>query len=201
MNLSNKKRAPKSEIPGKIQIIAGHWRGRKISVASSPGLRPTGSRVRETLFNWLAPYINGARCLDLFTGSGILSFEALSRGAKNCTALDNHHEAIKQLASNRNLLGSDLNIVHTDAISYLNEKNLHAPYDLAFVDPPFTGTLYNEDCKLLEENQWLTASAMIYCEISYNSVDFSAPANWRLEKDKTTGDVRYMLYSRFETSK
>jgi len=199
--LSNKKRAPKSEIPGKIQIIAGHWRGRKISVAISPGLRPTGSRVRETLFNWLAPYINGARCLDLFTGSGILSFEALSRGAKNCTALDNHHEAIKQLASNRNLLGSDLNIVHTDAISYLNEKNLHAPYDLAFVDPPFTGTLYNEACKLLEENHWLTASAMIYCEISYNSVDFSAPANWRLEKDKTTGDVRYMLYSRFETSK
>jgi 16S rRNA (guanine966-N2)-methyltransferase len=149
----------------------------------------------------LAPYINGARCLDLFTGSGILSFEALSRGAKNCTALDNHHEAIKQLASNRNLLGSDLNIVHTDAISYLNEKNLHAPYDLAFVDPPFAGSLYNEACKLLEENQWLTASAMIYCEISSNSVDFSAPANWRLEKDKTTGDVRYMLYSRFETSK
>ena len=141
MNLSNKKRAPQSEVPGKIQIIAGHWRGRKISVASSPGLRPTGSRVRETLFNWLAPYINRARCLDLFAGSGILSFEALSRGAKNCTALDNHQEAIGHLASNSNTLGSDLNIVHTDAISYLNEKNLHAPYDLAFVDPPFALSL------------------------------------------------------------
>jgi 16S rRNA (guanine966-N2)-methyltransferase len=129
-----------------------------------------------------------------------LSFEALSRGAKNCTALDNHHDAIGHLASNSNMLGSDLNIVHTDAISYLNEKNLHARYDLAFVDPPFTGTLYNEACALLEENQWLTASGMIYCEISSNSVDFSAPANWQLEKDKTTGDVRYMLYSRFETS-
>ena len=107
MNLSNKKRAPKSEVPGKIQIIAGHWRGRKISIASSPGLRPTGSRVRETLFNWLAPYIHAARCLDLFAGSGILSFEALSRGAKHCTALDNHHEAIGHLASNSNMLGSD----------------------------------------------------------------------------------------------
>ena len=199
MNLSNKKRAPKSEVSGKIQIIAGHWRGRKISVASSPGLRPTGSRVRETLFNWLAPYINAARCLDLFAGSGILSFEALSRGAKHCTALDNHHEAIKHLTNNCNLLGSDLNIVHTDAISYLSKKNLNAPYDVAFVDPPFSGTLYNEACALLEGNQWLTESAMIYCEISYNSMDFSAPANWRLEKDKTTGDVHYMLYSRFET--
>ena len=199
MNLSNNKRAPKSEVPGKIQIIAGRWRGRKISVANSPGLRPTGSRVRETLFNWLAPYINAAHCLDLFAGSGILSFEALSRGAKHCTALDNHHEAIKHLTNNCNLLGSDLNIVHTDAISYLSQKNLNSPYDLVFVDPPFAGTLYNEACALLEENQWLTASAMIYCEISSNSVDFSAPANWRLEKDKTTGDVRYMLYSRFET--
>ena len=200
MNLSNKKRAPKSEVPGKIQIIAGHWRGRKISVASSPGLRPTGSRVRETLFNWLAPYINAARCLDLFAGSGILSFEALSRGAKHCTALDNHHEAIKHLTNNCNLLSSDLNIIHTDAISYLRQKNLNAPYDLAFVDPPFAGTLYREACALLEENQWLTASAMIYCEISSNSMNFSPPANWKLEKDKTTGDVRYMLYSRFETS-
>ena len=200
MNLSNKKRAPKSEVPGKIQIIAGHWRGRKISVASSPGLRPTGSRVRETLFNWLAPYINGAHCLDLFAGSGILSFEALSRGAKNCTALDNHHEAIGHLASNSKMLGSDLNILHTDAISYLSQKNLNSPYDLVFVDPPFAGTLYNEACALLEVNQWLKASAIIYCEISSNSVDFSPPANWRLEKDKTTGDVRYMLYSRFETS-
>jgi 16S rRNA (guanine966-N2)-methyltransferase len=200
MNLSNKKRAPKSEIPGKIQIIAGHWRGRKISVASSPGLRPTGSRVRETLFNWLVPYINGARCLDLFAGSGILSFEALSRGAKHCTALDNHHEAIKHLTNNGNLLGSNLNIVHTDAILYLSQKNLNTPYNLAFVDPPFTGTFHNEACTLLEENNWLTASAMVYCEISANSMDFSAPANWRLEKDKTTGDVRYMLYSRFETS-
>ena len=125
--MSNKKRAPKSEVSGKIQIIAGHWRGRKISVASSPGLRPTGSRVRETLFNWLAPYINAARCLDLFAGSGILSFEALSRGAKHCTALDNHHEAIKHLTNNRNLIGSDLNIVHTDAISYLSQKNLNVP--------------------------------------------------------------------------
>jgi 16S rRNA (guanine966-N2)-methyltransferase len=129
-----------------------------------------------------------------------LSFEALSRGAKNCTALDNHHEAISHLATNSKMLGSDLNILHTDAISCLSKKNLHAPYNIAFVDPPFAGTLYREACALLEENQWLTASAMIYCEISSNSVDFSAPDNWRLEKDKTTGDVRYMLYSRFETS-
>ena len=200
MNLSNKKRAPKSEVLGKIQIIAGHWRGRKISIASSPGLRPTGSRVRETLFNWLAPYINAAHCLDLFAGSGILSFEALSRGAKHCTALDNHHEAIGHLASNSNMLGSDLNIVHTDAISYLSQKNLNAPYDIAFVDPPFAGTFYNEACALLEENQWLTEFAIIYCEISSNSTDFSPPTNWKLEKDKATGDVRYMLYSRFETS-
>ena len=91
-------------------------------------------------------------------------------------------------------------LTRLDAVSYLSQKNLHTPYDLAFVDPPFDGTLYKEACAMLEENQWLTESAMIYCEISSNSVDFSPPTNWKLEKDKTTGDVRYILYSRFETS-
>lgn len=71
---------------GQIRIIGGQWRGRKLPVPESPGLRPTTDRVRETLFNWLAPSMVDARCLDCFAGSGALGLEALSatRAAPRC---------------------------------------------------------------------------------------------------------------------
>ena len=87
-----------AQTPESVRIIGGKWRSRQLKFSATEGLRPTGSRIRETLFNWLAPYIEGARCLDLFSGSGALCFEALSRGAKNCTALENNSSAIDQLS-------------------------------------------------------------------------------------------------------
>ena len=90
-----------------LRIIAGDWRGRKLSFADVEGLRPTPDRVRETLFNWLAPMIRGARCLDLFAGSGALGLEALSRGAAQVVMLDQHPKVIKQLQSNLQALACD----------------------------------------------------------------------------------------------
>ena len=117
-SLANKN-LPKQ--PSSVRIIGGKWRSRKLKFTATDGLRPTGSRIRETLFNWLAPYIEGARCLDLFAGSGALCFEALSRGAKNCTAIENNQAAISQLTNNKALLDADdLVIVATDTRRFLN---------------------------------------------------------------------------------
>jgi 16S rRNA (guanine966-N2)-methyltransferase len=113
------KKTP-NQAPESVQIIAGKWRSRLLKFTATEGLRPTGSRIRETLFNWLAPSIEGARCLDLFAGSGALCFEALSRGAKHCVALENNRSAISHLNSNKALLDvADLRIVATDTLTFL----------------------------------------------------------------------------------
>jgi len=85
-----------SKTRNQLRIIGGQWRGRKLSLPEVPGLRPTPDRVRETLFNWLAPVIAGARCLDLFAGSGALGFEALSREAGKVVLIDNQAMVVKQ---------------------------------------------------------------------------------------------------------
>ncbi|MDA0890684.1 MAG: 16S rRNA (guanine(966)-N(2))-methyltransferase RsmD, partial [Proteobacteria bacterium] len=87
-----------------VRIISGVWRGRKLWFPSIDGLRPTPDRVRETLFNWLSPEIRGARCLDLFAGSGALGFEALSRGAQSCCFVDANKDACRTLEKNAQTL-------------------------------------------------------------------------------------------------
>ena len=107
----------------KLRIIGGQWRSRRLPFPALPGLRPTGDRVRETLFNWLAADIAGARCLDLFAGSGALCFEALSRGAASCTAIEQHPEAVQQLSDNRALLEAEnLIVVGADSQQYLQQN-------------------------------------------------------------------------------
>ena len=116
------KKTPNST-PESVRIIAGKWRSRRLHFTVTDGLRPTGSRIRETLFNWLAPSIEGARCLDLFAGSGALCFEALSRGAKHCIALENNRSAISQLTIIKPFsMRADLDIVATDTVKFLEKK-------------------------------------------------------------------------------
>ena len=91
----------------KLRIIAGKWRSRVITFQPADGLRPTGDRIRETLFNWLSTTIDGARCIDVFAGSGALSFEALSRGASQCTSLEQQGAAIKNLYKNASALRAE----------------------------------------------------------------------------------------------
>lgn len=181
-----------------MRIIGGQWRSRKIFFSPTAELRPTGARVRETLFNWLSATIAGARCLDVFAGSGTLALEALSRGAENSTALENNSTALKELKANREVLNARLEIIATDSLSYLANENTQAPFDIVFVDPPFSHHLLTRTCNLLENNQWLTENAIIYCELGAEDDHFLAPANWRLHRDKTAGDVRYLLYYRIE---
>lgn len=187
-----------NQAPESVRIIAGIWRSRRLNFTATDGLRPTGNRIRETLFNWLAPSIGGARCLDLFAGSGALCFEALSRGAKHCIALENNRSAISHLTSNKALLNAaDLDIVATDTITFLKKNTTNSQFDVIFMDPPFEKKLHPTVAQLLTEGMWLAQNALIYCELPLDEPQ-PMPANWQLIKDKIAGNVRYCLFAYVE---
>jgi 16S rRNA (guanine966-N2)-methyltransferase len=193
------KKTP-NQAPESVQIIAGKWRSRLLKFTATEGLRPTGSRIRETLFNWLAPSIEGARCLDLFAGSGALCFEALSRGAKHCVALENNRSAISHLNSNKALLDvADLRIVATDTLTFLEKNTERSQFDVVFLDPPFEKKLHSNVVQLLTEGMWLAKNALIYCELPLAEPQ-PMPPNWQLLKDKTAGNVRFCLFAYVEQS-
>ena len=183
---------------GSVRIIGGKWRSRNLRFVSVDGLRPTGSRIRETLFNWLAPTIEGARCLDLFTGSGALCFEAISRGADCCLAIEANSQAVSELRHNQaQLTANNLDIVSGDCQKLLERGNTAKPYDIIFLDPPFDMQLHKQVSRLLISGNWLASKAQIYCEFPATEAQ-DLPLSWRLIKDKIAGNVRYCLFEYVE---
>ena len=186
---------PTSGGSGQIRIIGGQWRGRKLPVPDSPGLRPTTDRVRETLFNWLAPSMVDARCLDCFAGSGALGLEALSRYAASTTLLEMERHVAQQLQKNLATLKAEHGkVVNTNTLTYLNQSG--TPHDVVFIDPPFRKGLLEETLNLLETNGWLADSALIYVESEVENGMPPVPANWDLHREKIAGQVAYRLYHR-----
>lgn len=180
---------------GQIRIIGGQWRGRKLPVPESPGLRPTTDRVRETLFNWLGPSIVDASCLDCFAGSGALGLEALSRYAANATLLEMERGVAQQLQKNlATLKASNAKVVNTNTLAFLAQAG--APHDIVFVDPPFRKGLLEETLKLLENNGWLSDEALIYIESEVENGLPPVPMNWHVYREKVAGQVAYRLYQR-----
>ena len=180
---------------GQIRIIGGQWRGRKLPVPESPGLRPTTDRVRETLFNWLAPSIVDASCLDCFAGSGALGLEALSRYAANATLLEMERGVAQQLQKNlATLKASNAKVVNTNTLAFLAQAG--APHNIVFVDPPFRKGLLEETLKLLENNGWLSDEALIYIESEVENGLPPVPMNWHVYREKVAGQVAYRLYQR-----
>ena len=176
-----------------VRIIAGRWRGRRIPVSDLPGLRPTSDRTRETLFNWLQYEIDGAKCLDLFAGSGVLSFEALSRGAAKVVAVESHSQSVRALHETDRLLDSGgLTVVHDKAESWL-ENPAHCQFDIVFIDPPFERQLSEAVCGLLDKNGWLSPAAKIYVETP-KGYKLTHPPSWSLRKSGRAGNVDYRLY-------
>ncbi|MGH8434286.1 MAG: 16S rRNA (guanine(966)-N(2))-methyltransferase RsmD, partial [Pseudomonas sp.] len=160
------------------------------------GLRPTPNRVRETLFNWLAPYVPGARVLDLFAGSGALYLEALSRGASMALALDSNATAIASLRQVLDTLKcANGQLLQSDALRYL-ESQPSTAFDLIFLDPPFSQNLLLPACTLLEEKGWLASDAWIYTESETSPSGLGLPANWRLHRENKAGQVYYALWQR-----
>lgn len=178
-----------------LRIIGGIWRGRKLSFPDVDGLRPTGDRIRETLFNWLAPDIQGARCLDLFAGSGALGLEALSRGAQSSLLLEKHAAAAQQLKSNLQLLqAGNGRVEQVDSLHWLKQQPPQ-PFDIIFIDPPFALDLWVPIAAALEAQAWLSDEALIYLEAPRDA-QLQLPANWQLHRDKHAGQVSFRLYHR-----
>ena len=183
----------------KIRLIAGHWRSRQLHFMQTPHLRPTPARVRETLFNWLQTDIVGSRCLDLYAGSGALSFEAGSRGAGYVVQVENNPLACQALENNAQALqASQVKLVQADAFAYLAGRA--EAFDIVFIDPPFTQALAARSCQSLEHKGWLADWAKIYVETPRPLLVNDLPDNWQLLKQKTAGEVVYSLYQRIAKS-
>ncbi|GAC1455094.1 MAG: 16S rRNA (guanine(966)-N(2))-methyltransferase RsmD [Steroidobacteraceae bacterium] len=181
-----------------LRIIGGAWRGRKLRFPASHGLRPTPDRVRETLFNWLAARAQGARCLDLFAGSGALGLEALSRGAAHATFVERDVTAARELAARLAEWGArDARVERTDALLYLaGAASAATAFDLVFLDPPFDSDLLPRAAALLERGGWLKPGGLIYVECAARGAAAPLPPAWTLLKAKQAGEVGYHLYAR-----
>lgn len=179
---------------GRVRIIAGRLRGSRIDVPDRPGLRPTSDRVRETLFNWLMPYLEGARVLDLYAGTGVLGLEALSRGAGEVDFVECEAALVDALrATLARLKQTAATVYGLRAEQFLAAERV--PYAVVFLDPPFAADLWTAAALRLEQGGFLTDGALIYVE-SPRAKAPELPATWRLHRDLVAGDVRAALYRR-----
>ena len=177
---------------GQVRIIGGNWRSRRIGFPDRPGLRPTPDRVRETLFNWLGQDLSGYHCLDLYAGSGVLGFEALSRGASHVTLVERDAlvaRALESSAKELNAVGS--RIICSDALKFLRQATNRERYDLIFLDPPFSDGMPEGVLAVLPD--LLEPGGRIFLEGSSRR-DLQPP--WLLEKDGKAGKVFFQLLRR-----
>ena len=157
------------------------------------GLRPSGERVRETLFNWLMLWIPGKRCLDLFAGTGALGLEALSRGAKSCLFVEKNGRVAEQLQANIDTLEASAAELETGDANRVIDRLPAGSIDLVFLDPPFADGRLGELCHRLNDSGILAAGARVYIEAPRDSADIDLPGDWQWIKSATAGKVRYGL--------
>lgn len=177
---------------GEVRIIAGRYRGRRLAFPAAPGLRPTGDRLRETLFSWLQTELPGARCLDLFAGSGALGFEAASRGARDVVMVEANPAVATALQSNiSKLAATEIRLVRGDALAYLKQES--QPFDVIFLDPPFHGDWLDKVLALIAERELVKTGGWVYLENERDAGAPLLPANWSWYREKEAGQVRYGL--------
>lgn len=176
-------------------------RGRLVSFPDQPGLRPTGDRLRETLFSWLQGRLPGSRCLDMFAGSGALGFEAVSRGAREVVMLEISKQACAELRKNVQLMQLDNVVVEcADAISVVAQGPIGRAdamddlFDIVFVDPPFAQQLHQTAIDALMAANVLADNALVCVESGKRDVAISVPDHWIPDREKVAGEVRLCLY-------
>lgn len=177
---------------GHVRIIGGQWRGRKLPVADAPGLRPSGDRIRETLFNWLQGSVQGARCADLFAGTGVLGFEAASRGAREVTLVEKSRSVAEILRESVQTLDADqVMTVEGNALEWLGGQASHSQ-DIVFIDPPFESDLAACVLKVLQEREILTPGGLVYLESPRLNTSIEI-GGWIQVREKEIGEVRIQL--------
>lgn len=206
--------------PGRVRIVGGRLRNSKLAVADAAGLRPTPERVRETLFNWLAPVIDGARCLDLFAGTGALGIEAISRGAAEVVFVERDRALADALRANlARLKVSNARVEPREALSWLagplweglqprcssrtapglkplpqaQAPSARERFDVVFVDPPFAANAWDDVLAAIEARGLLAPQGFVYVESPHDVVP-AVPGKWHVHREGRAGDVRYALY-------
>lgn len=177
--------------PGAIRIIGGHWRGRRLPVVAHGDLRPTPDRVRETVFNWLQPVLPGSRCLDLFAGTGALGFEALSRGAAAVVFVEQQAQAAAALTAAGVRLGAAATVLCMDALTAITDVPL-TPFDIVFLDPPFTRNLLVPAVDALSRRAIVKAGGFLYIETPHDR-PLTLPATLRWYRQGRAGRVAFGL--------
>ncbi len=176
-----------------FQIIGGVHRGRKFYFPEADGLRPSPNKVRETLFNWLQFETAGKTFLDLFSGSGALSFEAISRGAKHIVSVEKDNTAFDFLQENKRLLKADnLTIFNQDAFDFLDKKSTEW-FDFILLDPPFYKNYLEKILKLMTKNDFIAKDGKIYIESEFEITDDFLKNAFTINKQKKSGAVYYCL--------
>jgi 16S rRNA (guanine966-N2)-methyltransferase len=179
-----------------VRIIGGEWRGRRLPVLDLPGLRPSGDRCRETLFNWLQPYLPGARCADLFAGSGALGLEAASRGAADVILVEKNSAVVSSLDLNINhLFATQVRVVERDALKWLSQAAPES-LDIVFVDPPFDEGLTPLIMEMLDHVGCVREGGFVYFETALSRESVMPGPGWSPWREKTLGEVRMQLFRR-----
>ncbi|MFQ5546268.1 MAG: 16S rRNA (guanine(966)-N(2))-methyltransferase RsmD [Acidiferrobacterales bacterium] len=185
----------RGDYPGVVRIIGGAWRGRRLQVPDVAGLRPTPDRVRETVFNWLRPWISGARCIDLFAGTGALCLEALSQGAARVVMVEKRAAIAANLRHSVATLGAEsAEVIEVDAIEYL--AGPVEEFDIVFVDPPFQSDLIARSSQMIEQHGWLISGGFAYIEAPREMANLPIPDSWELVRSQQAGNVGYYLARR-----
>ncbi|MEP7704484.1 16S rRNA (guanine(966)-N(2))-methyltransferase RsmD [Paraglaciecola sp. 25GB23A] len=188
---------PSKQPTGSIRIISGRWRGSKLPVANVLGLRPTTDRNKETLFNWLMPYVLNAQCLDVFAGSGGLGFEALSRYAKHVVFMELDKGAVENIQHNLLKLKVDAQqakVINGNALQLLTRCDQQ--FDLIFLDPPFHQGLLPETIGLINHHKLLAPAGIIYIESELSAADYAIPSEWHLLKERQGSQLCSRLYQK-----
>jgi 16S rRNA (guanine966-N2)-methyltransferase len=185
----------KSGKNNRVRIIGGDWRGRLLEVADVPGLRPSGDRSRETLFNWLQPWLPAADCADLFAGTGALGFEAASRGAASVLMIEKHPQAQSVLRQSIEQLQAEQVDLHAGGAMTMIEDMQPDSFDLVFVDPPFDSNLGGLVLERLAKKECVRRGGFVYVE-SPASLTLSPPEGWSVWRDQQMGEVRMQLFRR-----
>lgn len=185
------RKTPTDNATGNLRIIGGQWRSRKLQFPAVDGLRPTGDRLRETLFNWLAPEIEGAHCLDLFAGSGALGLEALSRGAADCVFVEKDRRATEAIRQHLGTLKAEQGVVvQADVLAWLEKSDRR--FDVVFLDPPFASGSYAPVLEALTDRRLLVDGGKLYLEFDRRQRP-AVPAAFQVLRDKTAGQTGYQL--------
>ena len=193
---------PKKPHPraGEVRIIGGRFKRSKLTVPVASGLRPTGDRVRETLFNWLGQDLSGLRCFDAFAGSGALGFEAASRGAETVWIVERDRAALQALTQNQARLNvPGVRIVSGDAIALLSAQR-SAGWDVVFLYPPFGDkTIESSENPLYQQalqaaHGAIAAEGLVYLESAQAWPEsVLAQLGYQIHRAGKAGAVRFYL--------